>query len=108
MAQLVFFKETLIYFYKKHADVLFPMFKFIFSLLSLCIVSNMFQYNDAVNKMLIFLPVSAVQAFLPWSFLYFTTLLYIYTKNDFCIKSRFLNLQYCISINRHIFGKNQI
>lgn len=77
MAQLVYFKETLIYFYKKHADVLFPMFKFIFSLLSLCIVSNMFQYNDAVNKMLIFLPVSAVQAFLPWSFLYFTTYILI-------------------------------
>ncbi len=70
MAQLVYLKESIIYFYKKHAEILLPLLKLIFSFFALNIIQNMFQYNTAVNKPAIFLVVSAAQAFLPISFLY--------------------------------------
>lgn len=71
VAQLVYLKESIIIFYKKHVDVLLPILKLLFSFFALCMFQRMFHYNGAINKSVIFLGVSAVQAFLPMSFLYY-------------------------------------
>lgn len=71
MAQLVYFKEWLTIFYKKHVDVLLPVLKLIFTFFSLYMFQRMFYYNESINNSWVFLAVSAVQAFLPISFLYY-------------------------------------
>lgn len=71
MAQLVYFKEWLTIFYKKHIDVLLPVLKVVFAFFALSIFQRMFYYNESIDNSWIFLAVSAVQAFLPISFLYY-------------------------------------
>lgn len=73
MAQLVYLKENIKGFYQKHAGYVEPALKFICSFLALCLIQNMFQYNEAVNRPWIFLLVSAVQAFLPLSFCFYSS-----------------------------------
>lgn len=72
MARLVYLKESIKYYYQKYGGYLDPAVKFLFSFVALLLFQMMFQYNSAVNKPLIFVVVSAVQAFLPMSFLYYT------------------------------------
>lgn len=71
MAKLVYFKESVTYFYKKHAEVFVPILKLVFSFCALNIIQKMFGYNAFVDKPLIFLAISVAQAFLPVSFLYY-------------------------------------
>lgn len=71
MAQLVYFKESLIVFYKKYAEVILPVLKLLFSFFALCMFQRMFHYNGFIDKSWVLLAVSAVQAFLPMSFLYY-------------------------------------
>lgn len=71
MAKLVNFKESIIILYKKHVDVILPILKLIFSFFALYMFQRMFHYNASINKSFIFLGISAVQAFLPMSFLYY-------------------------------------
>lgn len=72
MAHLVYLKENIKYYYQKYAHVVDPVVKFLFSVMALCIFQRMFSYNSAVDSILLFVLVSAVQAFLPMSFLYYT------------------------------------
>lgn len=71
MAQIVYFKEWLIIFYKKHVDVLLPVLKLVFAFFAMYMFQRMFHYNTVVNKPELFLVFAAVQAFLPISFLYY-------------------------------------
>lgn len=71
MAKLVDLKEYMITFYKKHVDVLLPIWKLVFAFFALYMFQGMFHYNEVINKPFIFLAISAVQAFLPISFLYY-------------------------------------
>ena len=71
MAKLVDLKEYMITFYKKHVDVLLPIWKLVFAFFALNMFQGMFHYNESINKSFIFLAISAVQAFLPISFLYY-------------------------------------
>ena len=48
MAQLVYLKENIKYFYQKHSEYLDPAMKLLFSFIMLCLVQSMFQYNEAV------------------------------------------------------------
>ena len=70
MAQIVYFKEWLIVFYKKHVDVVLPVLKLVFAFFTMCMFQGMFPYNMVINKPGIFLVLSAAQAFLPISVLY--------------------------------------
>ena len=72
MAQLVYLKENIKYFYQKHAAYADPALKLLFSFIMLCLVQEMFQYNEAVDRPWIFLLVSVVQAFLPLSFCFYS------------------------------------
>ncbi len=72
MAQLVYLKENIKYFYQKHAAYADPALKLLFSFIMLCLVQEMFQYNEAVDRSWIFLLVSVVQAFLPLSFCFYS------------------------------------
>ena len=72
MAQLVYLKENIKYFYQKHSEYLDPAMKLLFSFIMLCLVQSMFQYNEAVNKPWLFLLVSVAQAFLPLSFCFYS------------------------------------
>lgn len=72
MAQLVYLKENIKYFYQKHAEYVEPVLKLIFSFIMLCLVQNMFQYNEAINRPWIYLLVSVAQAFLPLSFCFYS------------------------------------
>ena len=65
MAQIVYFKEWLIVFYKKHVDVVLPVLKLVFAFFTMCMFQEMFPYNMVINKPGIFLVLSAAQAFLP-------------------------------------------
>ena len=71
MAQIVYFKEWLIVFYKKHVDVVLPVLKLVFAFFTMCMFQGMFPYNMVINKPGIFLVLSAAQAFLPISVLYY-------------------------------------
>ena len=71
IAKLIYLKELIIIFYKKYVDVLLPILKLLFSFFALSTFQGMFQYNGSINKSFIFLGISAVQAFLPISFLYY-------------------------------------
>lgn len=73
MAQLIYLKERITYFYGKHEDRVRPFLKFLFSFFALCMLQNMFHYNARLDNRLILLAVSAAQAFLPLSFLYYTS-----------------------------------
>ena len=72
MARLVYLKESIKYYYQKYAQYVDPAVKFLFSFVTLLLFQMMFQYNNAVDKPLLFVLISAVQAFLPMSFLYYT------------------------------------
>ena len=72
MAQLVYLKENIKYFYQKHSEYAEPALKLLFSLVMLCLVQSMFQYNETVNRPWLFLIVSAAQAFLPLSFCFYS------------------------------------
>ena len=72
MAHLVYLKENIRYYYQKYAQFVDPAVKFLFSFVALTLFQMMFPYNNAVNKAILFVVVSAVQAFLPMSFLYYT------------------------------------
>ena len=82
MAQIVYFKEWLIVFYKKHVDVVLPVLKLVFAFFTMCMFQGMFPYNMVINKPGIFLVLSAAQAFLPISVLYYmiSILIMIYGK----------------------------
>ena len=71
MAKLVGLKESMIIFYKKHVDVILPIWKLVFAFFALYMFQGMFHYNKSIDKSFIFLAISAVQAFLPISFLYY-------------------------------------
>ncbi|MBQ9155636.1 MAG: hypothetical protein IJ137_02520 [Eubacterium sp.] len=71
MTQLIDFRETVRSFYQKYEGIIRPAGKFVFSLLILFLLSRMFGYNPRINRFYIFLIVSALQAFLPISFLYY-------------------------------------
>ena len=71
MAKLVGLKESMIIFYKKHVDVILPIWKLVFAFFALYMFQGMFHYNEFIDKSFIFLAISAVQAFLPISFLYY-------------------------------------
>lgn len=71
MAKLVGLKESMIIFYKKHVDVILPIWKLVFAFFALYMFQGMFHYNESIDKSFIFLAISAVQAFLPISFLYY-------------------------------------
>ena len=71
MAQIVYFKEWLIIFYKKYVDVVLPVLKLVFAFFTMCMFQKMFPYNMVINKLGIFLVLSAAQAFLPISVLYY-------------------------------------
>ena len=45
MAQIVYFKEWLIVFYKKHVDVVLPVLKLVFAFFTMCMFQGMFPYN---------------------------------------------------------------
>lgn len=72
MAKLVNIKETIRNYYQKHIEYLQPILKLVFSFLILCLVSRMFSYSNTVSKPWILLAISAVQAFLPASFLFYS------------------------------------
>ena len=72
MARLVYLKESIKYYYQKYEQYVDPAVKFLFSFVTLLLFQMMFQYNNAVDKPLLFVLISAVQAFLPMSFLYYT------------------------------------
>lgn len=72
MARLVYLKENIKYYYQKYAQFADPAVKFLFSFVALLLFQMMFPYNSALNKPLLFVLVSAVQAFLPMSMLYYT------------------------------------
>lgn len=72
MTRLFNLKEDIKGFYQKYVNYLYPAFRFIFSLLMLCMIQQMFQYNTAVNKPVLFAAVSAVQAVLPLSFVFYS------------------------------------
>ncbi len=71
MAQLVYFKEWLTTLYKRHIEIILPILKLIFAFFALSMFQRMFYYNECIDKPWVFLAVSAVQAFLPISFLYY-------------------------------------
>ena len=50
MAQIVYFKEWLIVFYKKHVDVVLPVLKLVFAFFTMCMFQGMFPYNMVINK----------------------------------------------------------
>ena len=64
MAQIVYFKEWLIVFYKKHVDVVLPVLKLVFAFFTMCMFQGMFPYNMVINKPGTLLVLSAAQAFL--------------------------------------------
>lgn len=68
MAQIVYFKEWLIVFYKKHVDVVLPVLKLVFAFFTMCMFQGMFPYNMVINKPGIFLVLSAAQAFYRYQF----------------------------------------
>ncbi|MDO5147116.1 MAG: hypothetical protein Q4D60_08945 [Eubacteriales bacterium] len=72
MVQLVYLKENIKYFYQKYGEYLLPAWKLVFSFLALCLIQEMFAYNEAVDNPLAFLAISAVQAFAPMSLLFYT------------------------------------
>ena len=71
MAQLVYFKEWLTTLYKRHVEIILPILKLLFAFFALSMFQRMFYYNEFIDKPWVFLAVSAVQAFLPISFLYY-------------------------------------
>ena len=71
MAQLVYFKEWLTTLYKRHIEIILPILKLLFAFFALSMFQRMFYYNEFIDKPWVFLAVSAVQAFLPISFLYY-------------------------------------
>ena len=71
MAQLVYFKEWLTTLYKRHVEIILPILKLLFAFFALSMFQRMFYYNECIDKPWVFLAVSAVQAFLPISFLYY-------------------------------------
>lgn len=77
MTQLTDFKETILNFYQKNAAYVRPVIKAVFSFIILFLLSRLFGYDSRVNKIYIFLVVSVMQAFLPVSFLYYTSVILI-------------------------------
>ena len=72
MAQLVYLKENIKNFCQRHSQYGEPVLKLLMSFIMLCLVQNMFQYNEAVNHWWIFVLVSVAQAFLPLSFCFYS------------------------------------
>ena len=72
MVRLYGLKESLTYYYKKHADIIRPILKGIISLLSLLILRQLFLYNDSRIFLWMIVVVSLIQAFVPLAFLYYT------------------------------------
>lgn len=70
MAQIVYFKEWLIVFIKT-CRCGFASTKAGICLFTMCMFQGMFPYNMVINKPGIFLVLSAAQAFLPISVLYY-------------------------------------
>ncbi len=77
MTQLTDFKETILNFYQKNAAYVRPVVKAVFSFIILFLLSRLFGYDSRVNKIYVFLVVSVMQAFLPVSFLYYTSVILI-------------------------------
>ena len=94
MAQIVYFKEWLIVFYKKHVDVVLPVLKLVFAFFTMCMFQGMFPYNMVINKPGIFLVLSAAQAFLPISVLYYMISILIMIK---CLWIFFWDLLFFLS-----------
>ena len=45
MAQIVYFKEWLIVFYKKNVDVVFPVINLVFAFFNICIFMDIIHIN---------------------------------------------------------------
>ena len=72
IATIVHWKELIIEFYRKHADILIPLLKALFSYASLVVLYELFPYGSGLNNIFLLLIISIVQAFLPVNILFFT------------------------------------
>ncbi len=72
LAKIIHYKELIIEFYQKHADVINPVSKGIFSFLTLMILRGMFPYDTPMRNIAVLFVISVAQAFVPISVLFFT------------------------------------
>lgn len=77
MAQLVDLKENIFAFYRKNAVYIRPAFKAALAFLLLLFFSRMFGYNSRINKIYIFAVISAMQAVMPVSFIFYISAILI-------------------------------
>lgn len=73
MARLIGIRENIRAFYQKYDSYIRPAAKAVLSFFVLFILSSLFGYDSRINKVYIFAVISVIQAFLPLSFLYYTS-----------------------------------
>ena len=73
MVRLIGIRENIRSFYQKYDSYIRPGAKAVLSFFVLFILSRLFAYESQLNHIYIFVAISVIQAFLPLSFLYFTS-----------------------------------
>lgn len=73
MARLIGIRENIRAFYQKYDSYIRPGAKAVLSFFVLFFLSRLFMFDSPVNHVYIFVAISVIQAFLPISFLYFTS-----------------------------------
>lgn len=77
IAKIVHLKEKILVFYATHADILCPVMKGVFSFIALMVIRDLFPYDARMDRPLLLLAVSVIQAFIPTITMFFTAFILV-------------------------------